>query len=198
MIENLTEQEIVAKWADILLKTSNYKNEISIQSFALDWQSSDKPPTDKEIEEWNNNEAKKIRDEVIDELGDTKGNLDVTIKRLIKYLDLVKTFLLNNGYIEEKRPGEQFWRLTEKGKLAKELGGHLQYLKYRNRELYSARRQQKHDYKLAFVTALLTLATGAILWLLDNRSKHQETQGIYQRLEKVERLLHIPSSSKNG
>jgi hypothetical protein len=58
----------------------------------------------------------------------------------------------SNGYIEKTK---EYYRLTERGKLAKELGGHEQYKKHRYREINLIKNQTWINRGL-FAAALLT------------------------------------------
>jgi hypothetical protein len=62
-------------------------------------------------------------------------------------------FMINNGYFLDHE-FDRYFSVTEKGNLAKELGGHLAYRKYRAKEINVIRNQW-------LINALLILATYA-------------------------------------
>jgi hypothetical protein len=126
--------EIVIKWGDYIVLDSNYKGEVSYDSFIFDGVWETRPITAEILEEWQKDKARRLRDRILKDLGDWKGNFDIPMNELSKYISLVKNHLLNQGYIQEPRM-ELFWHLTEDGKLMKKLRGHKKYIKYKERQL---------------------------------------------------------------
>jgi len=64
----------------------------------------------------------------------TTVDLEITKKYIQNNYDVVRTHLLNNGYIDEPDHTRK-WKLNEQGRLMKELGGHEKYRKHRKRQL---------------------------------------------------------------
>ena len=54
------------------------------------------------------------------------------------------------------------------------------------KETWSDRNPIKHDVLICFITFLLTLTAGLILWRIDNRLNKQEMEQIKDRLHKIE------------
>src|SRR5690348_16561697 len=150
----LSEEELVIEWADAIIINSNYRGEVDRKSFQPDWVFSERAPTEKEIIEWNNNPAKQIRDKATAHIFPINGRWDIYIEELIKYLDKIKKHLLDEGFIEEPNIRDQFWKLTERGYLAKELGGTKKYKSYRKNQLNSVRNQLRVNMGLILATFL--------------------------------------------
>jgi len=123
----------------------------------LDWVFSDNPPTEKEVLDFKNDEARKIRNMVLGKLGDIKGRLDLIGDELTKWSDAEKGYLLNEGYIEEPDFQKKVWQLTPVGKLVKELGGHKNYKKYRKTEITALINQRKINNWLIAATILAAI-----------------------------------------
>ena len=50
-----------------------------------------------------------------------------------------------------------------------------------------------HDFKIAFIGAILTLLIGITLWLIDKQDKNQEIQQLKDRLDKIEKNANLSS-----
>lgn len=153
-LKDLDRNEIIIKWADEIVLAANHLGEVSRDSFMPDMYLSTQEPTQETLEFWRNDPARKIREYVISNLGDIKGQLDVLTKELIGYLEGVKNHLLSHRYIKEPVVTERFWRLSERGELMKELGGHQNYQKYRKREINVIKNQQLINIGLIMATTL--------------------------------------------
>lgn len=136
-----TEEQVVIRWADILIMKSNYKGEIDIMSFyPFDGVLED--PTQENISRWRNDDARKIRDAVIAKLGNINGQLDIITKETTKYLEKVKAHLLNEGYIYEPNPTKTGWLLNDTGKQVKLFEGHKKYKEHKRRESLATKKDQ--------------------------------------------------------
>ena len=86
--------------------------------------------------------------------------------RSTDYLTGVKNHLLSHRYIEDPSATGSFWKLTDKGWLVKELGGHFRYKKYREREIGVLEHQNIINW-LLFCTALASVICPFVIaiWL---------------------------------
>jgi len=153
----LSENKRAIEWAEAIVLNSNYRGEVSRDSFMPDWFLSDNPPTKEQKIEWRDDKARQFRNQVMASLGATGGgflDLDKITRELIKYLELVKKFLLHEGYIQEPRVTETFWKLTPRGKKMKELGGHQKYKDYYYSITHAHLIQFRVNLALIFVTFL--------------------------------------------
>jgi len=136
-----TEDQRVIRWADILISKSNHKGEVDIMSF-FPFDGVFEDPTQENISKWRNDDARKIRDTVIAELGNIDGQLDIITRETTKYLEKVKAHLLNEGYIYEPNPTKTEWLLNDKGKEVKLFDGHEKYKEHKRRELLAIKKDQ--------------------------------------------------------
>lgn len=140
-LRKATEAQLVIHWADLLIIYSNYKGEIDTFSFfPMDGVFEDSTPDN--IKKWQNDEARKIRKFVVDNLGNVNGNLDIITAELTKYREAVKLHLLTEGYINEPSPILSGWQLNEIGKEVKRIGGHNKYQARKRREIRAAKSDQ--------------------------------------------------------
>lgn len=176
------DNDIVIDWGDKLIFASNHKGEIPLTSLRPLMVNRAFDTSVKEMDAFHKSDLAPIHNKVVDALDFNEQSAILEIYRVNIY-----DHLLNSGYIEERKPAQDFWLLNERGKLVKELKGHINYLKYRDRELNPEKHQLRHDLKLAIITGAITLLTGYILWLIDNHTKNQEIQKLKERLEVVEK-----------
>ena len=159
-----TRNDIIIKWADEIVLAANHLGQISRNSLLPE------PfQTQQEIAAWRTGEVGKIRSHVIRSLGDTKGNLDIITNEMISYLEGVKNHLLSHRYIQEPQVTEMFWKLSEKGELMKELGGHFAYQKYRKSEIKLITNQGLIYNLLILATFLAAIMPFLAIWIFPTR-----------------------------
>jgi hypothetical protein len=156
-LKGLDRNQLIIMWGDLIVINSNHLGHVSRESFMLDWVFDAKPPTPEQVIMVQNDPARKIRDEFLRRLKATAANLDLIGKELESNLTGVKNHLLSHRYIKDPVITESFWRLTERGDLMKELGGHRKFQRYRRRELRVLQNQQTNTILLIFATALAAI-----------------------------------------
>lgn len=145
--DNLTEEKIVIAWSDALIADANYKGEISRTSFRLG-EMAERLKSPEEIDAINKSRANKISGIIKRKHHNAPNKFNATKDEVNAYFDKVKEHLLHEGYIVEPKSTEQVWHLTERGKLAKELGGHEEFIKHRKHELNILRNQHNINWLL--------------------------------------------------
>jgi hypothetical protein len=129
-----TEQQRIVRHADIIIANANYKGELDNDCLDIigALTKMELPPQLAEIR----NELRSIQPTNIN----SEGTIDLEITKAFiqKNYDDVKNHLLDNGYISEPDFTRK-WILTEKGKAAKEAGGHENYVANKKRELRAKR-----------------------------------------------------------
>jgi|GEM_PF-3080393 len=91
------------------------------------------------------------------------GDLEPYKNGFTKYHDNIQLHLLNNGYIDNPNTDRPEWILNDRGKLMKELGGHINYIRHRRREINILKNQSKVNNWLIAATIL-----AAVMPFVDN------------------------------
>jgi hypothetical protein len=147
-----SEAERVVRHSDTIVANSDYKGELD--NDCLDvlgiLTKKDLTPALAQIR----NELQQQQPQNVDSSGTI--NLEVTKKFIQNNYDVVRTFLLTNGYID-KPDHTQKWILNDRGKLMKELGGHSKYVKHRRREINIIKNQNFLNWGLIIATALAAI-----------------------------------------
>ena len=180
-LKKLDRNELIIKWGDLLILNSNHLGEVSRESFMLDWVFTNHPPTQEQVIEVQNDPARKIRDEFFRRLNAPSERFDLINKEMESNLTAVKNHLLSHGYIEAPIVTERFWRISEKGKLMKELGGHKKYIKYRVRELSILKNQNIVNTILIIIAFLSVIVPIFIAYFsTDKTIVINDTKGKYE------------------
>jgi|SRR5579863_1343862 len=125
-----TEKQRIIRFADTIVVNSNYEGELDkdcLDVFGILTKDKLIPPL-AEIRD----ELRKIQPNNVDATGSV--NLDLTNEFVQNNYDLVKTHLLNYGYIS-KPDHTQKWTLNDVGKKMKQLKGHNNYQGYIDKKL---------------------------------------------------------------
>lgn len=121
-------EDWIVDFSDVLIQHTTYEKEINqnyLQLFGV-------PVTNLKELETIKSKYGLFKPQVID------GNLDPFNKFCSKINDDIKNHLVYNDYITIQ---PNIWKLTERGFLVKELGGHKNFVKHRRRELSVLRNQ---------------------------------------------------------
>lgn len=165
-----TQEQFVIRWSDVLILNSSPDGEIDKGCFSLDYFVSTYGAPPRQITETD--PARIIRDQAIATLKKEQGNdnyqLDPIVKGLISYMDKVRDHLLKENYIITPKHDAK-WLLTEKGKLAKELGGHEAYKKFRRSEINLIRNQSRINILLIVATGLAAIMPFLAAWLFSTK-----------------------------
>lgn len=151
-----TKEELVIRWADALIADANYQSVLNKHSLLMPHIMSHEPEEVKK-EFWNST-AMKIRKQFESKIPSSSKEANqppvvIAMKAAEPYFDAVKKHLLNNEYITISDFRLE-WKLTEKGKLVKLLGGHNKYKAYELTQIYAARDQKRINIGLVIATVL--------------------------------------------
>ena len=138
----MDDNERFIQWGDEIIKGANHLGHVNEGCFKVE---------EIKIEGWLSSESKKIANWV--KKTSKENNQDVD-KELERYLQGIKNHLLSEWYLDEPKQGETFWRLTDTGKLVKELDGHFNYKKYRSRQLNALAHQSTVNWALLIIGLL--------------------------------------------
>ncbi len=163
-LNEMDRNEIIIKWADELIFHSDHLGKINKNSLIPG--TFQKP---EEIEVWRRNEEGKLRNHVIASLGETKGDLDMQTNEMVSYLEGIRNHLLSHRYIKDPTAPNDDWILSERGWIAKELGGHLKYQQYRKRELNILRNQHLTNIGLIIATCLAATMPFVVAWIFTTK-----------------------------
>ena len=180
-LKKLDRNELIIRWGDLLILNSNHLGEVSRGSFMLDWVFDKQPKNQEDVDRVKNDPARKIRDEFFRRLNAPAGQLDLINNEIGRNLTAVKNHLLSHGYIENPNFNETFWRISDKGKIMKELGGHEKYKKHRIREL-SILKNQNTVNTLLIIIAILSVITAVLTsyFSTDKTIVINDTKGKYE------------------
>lgn len=125
--------------------------------------------------------------------------MEVSYERFSQFLKYLEPKIKHDGSVGLQQAINEFWkgeftatidvmeqvtgRLHATGRYLVEKGEGTGNMLIRRNPIY--KNQWLHDFKLALISAGLALLVGIILWLIDNRSKHQEMLQIQQQVKKV-------------
>jgi hypothetical protein len=110
----------------------------------------------------------------------------------LEWFPTLTGFMILTGYFYDHEM-DQYYSLTEKGNLAKELGGHEAYRKYRQKEINVIRNQSKINNWLIGATILAALSP-IIVELIKNTffSEKSKTQSVPSVIVKIDTSLLSP------
>lgn len=158
-LNEMDRNELIIKWADELIFHSDHLGKIQTDSFnpALT------------AETFVHSDILAIRQEAESRLGNISGDLDRRNKWLIDFREGVLNHLLSHKYIKDPIAGDDIWRTSEKGDLAKELGGYFKYQQHRRREINILKNQAKVNNWLIGATFAAAVMPFLAAWIFSTK-----------------------------
>ena len=191
-----TDEELIIRWADTLIAQSNYKGDIDTSSFLpFDELFHSTVPTEQDRIDWSMDKARQIRNTIRSNIPDPKGDINIITDAISKYRSEVLKHLLNEGYINEPSAVDTTWKLTDKGRLVKELGGNKKYKKHRLRELHILTNQNLIN-KLLIAATILTAVMPLVVAKIFPTTNIIRVFPHYQPVHSDTAKLHQPFSGE--
>lgn len=178
--KNETEEQLIIRWADILVTNSDSKGELDTSCFALDYHLS--TYSAEEIKKAQTNPSRQIRDVVLSKLRQPDREtlqLDMPVNELLRFRSAIQEHLLKEDYINTIEFDKK-WILTERGRLMKELGGYKQYKRYRKSEIELITNQGFINKLLITATALAAIMPFLAVWLFPPKVNVQTPEQIFR------------------
>jgi hypothetical protein len=155
-IEKLDDNDRFIKWGDEIINGADHFGHVNSGHFSA---------AEVKIDGYLSSETKKIADILRKEAQEKGKDIDSEFAR---YVAGFRNHVLQHGYMKEPTPEENYWKVTKKGKLSQELGGHYKYKEHRKREI-EILKNQNFINKILGLTAVAAIICPFIIAIFFNK-----------------------------